>query len=130
MRYGLFRPEQPSPMSADNTMKKIGKPTRHDWSRFDAMTEAERHAAAISDPDALPLTPERMARMRRTPQVRVIRRALGLSQEEFAARFHIPLGTLRDWEQGRKDPDAAARAYLMVIGRNPGAVAEALLPRK
>jgi putative transcriptional regulator len=50
------------------------------WSRFDAMTEAERHGAAVSDPDARPLTPERMARMRRTPQVRVIRRALGLSQ--------------------------------------------------
>ena len=40
--------------------------------------------------------------------------------------MHIPLGTLRDWEQGRKDPDAAARAYLTVIGRNPTAVAEAL----
>jgi putative transcriptional regulator len=64
--------------------------------------------------------------MRRTPQVRIIRRALGLSQEEFATRFHIPLGTLRDWEQGRKDPDAAARAYLVVIGRNPTAGAEAL----
>src|ERR1700730_11595183 len=126
MRYGLFRPEQPSLMSADNTMKKIGKPTRHDWSRFDAMTEAERHAARTRAPDALPLTPERMARMRRTPQVRVIRRALGLSQEEFAARFHIPLGTVRDWEQGRKDPDAATRAYLRVIGHNPAAVIEAL----
>jgi putative transcriptional regulator len=53
---------------------------------------------------------------------------LKLSQEEFAARFNIPLGTLRDWEQGRKDPDAAARAYLMVIGRNPKAVSEALHP--
>jgi putative transcriptional regulator len=40
--------------------------------------------------------------------------------------MHIPLGTLRDWEQGRKDPDDAARAYLTVIGRNPTAVAEAL----
>jgi putative transcriptional regulator len=42
--------------------------------------------------------------MKRTPQVKVIRRALDLSQEEFAERFRIPLGTLRDWEQGRKDP--------------------------
>jgi putative transcriptional regulator len=100
--------------------------TKHDWSRADAMTEAERHAAAVSDPDAPPLTPQDVARMKRTPQVRIIRRALGLSQEEFATRFHIPLGTLRDWEQGRKDPDAAARAYLVVIGRNPSAVAEAL----
>jgi putative transcriptional regulator len=100
--------------------------TKHDWRRADSMTEEEIHAAALSDPDAQPLTPERLARMRRTPQVRIIRRALGLSQEEFATRFHIPLGTLRDWEQGRKDPDAAARAYLVVIGRNPTAVAEAL----
>jgi putative transcriptional regulator len=96
------------------------------WSRFDAMTPEERHAAALGDPDAQPLTREDLRRMKRTPRAKIIRRALGLSQEEFAARFHIPLGTLRDWEQGRKDPDAAARAYLVVIGRNPAAVTEAL----
>ncbi len=100
--------------------------TKHDWKRFDTMTEAERHAAALSDPDAQPITPENARRMKRTPQVKVIRRALGLSQEDFAARFHIPLGTLRDWEQSRKEPDAAARAYLTVIARNPQAVSEAL----
>lgn len=92
------------------------------------MTDAQIHAAALADPDAQPLSPERLTRMKRTPQVRVIRRALGLSQEDFSARFHIPLGTLRDWEQARKDPDAAARAYLMVIARNPKAVVEALQP--
>ena len=92
------------------------------------MTPAERHAAALADADARPLTPEDFKRMKRTPRVRIIRRALGLSQEEFAGRFHIPLGTLRDWEQGRKEPDAAVRAYLVVIARNPLAVAEALLP--
>jgi putative transcriptional regulator len=97
-----------------------------DWGRFDAMTPEQRHAAAVSDPDAQPLTDSDMDRMKRTTQVRVIRRALKLSQEEFAARFHIPVGTVRDWEQGRKDPDAAARAYLVVIGRNPGAVSDAL----
>jgi putative transcriptional regulator len=102
--------------------------SRHDWRRFDGMTAAERHAAAVGDPDAQPLTAEDMARLRRTPQVRVIRRALKLSQEDFAERFRIPLGTLRDWEQGRKEPDAAARAYLTVIGRNPSAVTEALRP--
>jgi putative transcriptional regulator len=51
--------------------------------------------------------------------------ALSVSQGEFSARFHIPLGTLRDWEQGRKAPDAAARAYLVAIGRPPQAVREA-----
>lgn len=115
-------------MNADDTMKPTPEPEKHDWSRFDRMSEAERHAAALRDPDAQPLTADDMQRMRRTPQVRVIRRALGLSQEEFAARFQIPLGTLRDWEQGRKDPDAAARAYLVVIGRNPKAVSDALHP--
>ncbi len=116
-------------MSTDATTKKMRtESAKHDWSRFDAMTAAERHASAVSDPDARPLSPEDMERMPRRPQVRVIRRALKLSQEEFAVRFQIPLGTLRDWEQGRKDPDAAARAYLVVIGRNPAAVTEALHP--
>ncbi len=111
---------------ADTTKKT---PTKHDWERFDAMTEAQRHAAALSDPDAQPVTPDNVRRMKRTPQVKVIRRALGLSQEMFAARFHIPLGTLRDWEQNRKEPDAAARAYLAVIARNPKAVSDALQPQ-
>jgi putative transcriptional regulator len=51
---------------------------------------------------------------------------LGLSQEQFAERFKIPVGTLRDWEHGRVEPDQAARAYLMVIARIPDAVREAL----
>jgi hypothetical protein len=62
----------------------------------------------------------------RVPQVSIIRRALKLSQEDFAAAFHIPIGTLRDWEQRRKEPDAAARAYLRVIAREPETVRKAL----
>jgi putative transcriptional regulator len=49
-----------------------------------------------------------------------------LTQEEFAARFRIPLGILRDWEQGASEPDHAARAYLTVIARDPKAVTRAL----
>ena len=64
--------------------------------------------------------------MKRTPQVKLIRRALGLTQEEFAGRFHIPLGTLRDWEQGVAIPDQSTRAYLTVIARDPEAVRKAL----
>lgn len=90
------------------------------------MTEAEVHAAAISDPDARPMTPEEQRVARRVPRTRTLRRVLGLTQEEFAARYHIPLGTLRDWEQGRKEPDQAARAYLRAIAGNPKAVLEAL----
>ncbi len=101
-----------------------------DWSAADAMTEEEIHAAALSDPDAQPLTPERLARMKAVPRVTTMRRALGLSQEDFAARFHIPLGTLRDWEQSRKEPDAAAKAYLQVIGTMPEAVMKVFADRK
>jgi putative transcriptional regulator len=92
------------------------------------MTDAEVLAAAKSDPDAKPFTSAQLSRMKHTPRAKLIRRALGLTQEEFAARFHIPLGTLRDWEQGATEPDQAARAYLTVIARNPGAVSEALKP--
>jgi putative transcriptional regulator len=60
------------------------------------------------------------------PRAKIIRRALRLTQEEFAARYHIPLGTLRDWEQGRADPDQTARAYLHAIARDPDGVRRAL----
>jgi putative transcriptional regulator len=86
------------------------------------MSAADIEAAAARDPDAPPLTKADLARMRRVPRVKTLRRALGLTQEEFAARYHIPLGTLRDWEQGRTEPDQPARAYLTVIARNPEGV--------
>jgi len=108
------------------TTRKQAKSVKTDWTRFDAMTEAEKHAAALSDPDNRPLTEEDMKRMKRTPRAKIIRRALGLSQEDFAARYHIPIGTLRDWEQGRVEPDQAARAYLTVIAREPETVRKAL----
>jgi DNA-binding transcriptional regulator YiaG len=50
------------------------------------------------------------------------RERVGLTQEEFAARSRIPLGTPRDWEQGTTEPDLAARAYLTAIALNPKAV--------
>jgi putative transcriptional regulator len=90
------------------------------------MTAKEIQAAARADPDAQPFTKAQLARMKHTPRAKLIRRALGLTQQEFAARFQIPLGTLRDWEQGASEPDRAARAYLTVIGRDPDAVCRAL----
>ena len=90
------------------------------------MTEVEIAAAAAADPDARPMTSEEIARARRLPRVKTLRRALGLTQEQFAARYHIPLATLRDWEQGRTEPDETARAYLKVIASNPEWVSRAL----
>ena len=83
------------------------------------MTPEAIEAAARADRDAQPLTPGELKRMKRTPPAKIIRRALALTQEEFAVRYHIPLGTLRDWEQGRAEPDQATQAYLKVIAREP-----------
>ena len=53
------------------------------------------------------------------PDVRAIREELGLSQQDFASAYRIPLATLKGWEQGRRQPDATAAAYLSVIARLP-----------
>lgn len=101
-------------------------PDRTDDARLAAMTEEEIEANALSDPDNPPLTDEELARMRRVPNPREIRRRLHLTQEEFSERFRLPLGTIRDWEQGKKTPDSAARVLLRVIEHDPEAVLAAL----
>jgi putative transcriptional regulator len=97
-----------------------------DWARLRAMTDEEVTAAAMSDPDARPMTPEQLRAARRVPRTKTLRRVLGLTQEGFAVRYHIPLGTLRDWEQGRCEPDQPARAYLAIIAHDPEGVERTL----
>jgi len=124
-----FSREEPNRMNTADTTPTTPDPAEPiDWTRFDAMSAEARHRAALDDPDAQPLTEADFARMKRTPQAKLIRRALDLTQEEFAARYHIPLGTLRDWEQGRAEPDQATHAYLTVIARDPEGVQRALQP--
>jgi putative transcriptional regulator len=93
------------------------------------MTAEAIKRAAHADRDAQPLTETDLTRMRRTPQTKIIRRALGLTQEDFSARYHIPLGTLRDWEQGRAEPDQPTRAYLTLIARDSDHVNRILNPK-
>ena len=136
-----FRPEKRIKMSktttsvASDRRKKVAPRqgptdkyglTPEYWAHLDAMTEAEVMAAALADPDALPSTKTQRARMRRIAFAKYIRFKLGMSQATFAEAFGIPLGTLRDWEQHRREPDQAARAYLDVIAREPEAVRRAL----
>jgi putative transcriptional regulator len=108
--------------------RKPGDPlpdTGTDWAKVAALTPEQIHAAALSDPDAQPL-PRDMHGLTRIPNVKKLREKLGLTQEEFAATYRIPVGTLRDWEQRRKFPDAPARAFLLVIEKNPEGVAALL----
>jgi putative transcriptional regulator len=60
------------------------------------------------------------------PDVRAIREALGLSQQEFARTYRIPLATLKGWEQGRRHPDRTVAAYLSVIAQMPEEARRAL----
>jgi putative transcriptional regulator len=93
------------------------------------LTDAEVVVAARSDPDAQPLTGKQLARMRRVPHVKVLRQRLDMTQVEFAEAFHLPITTLRDWEQHRSTPDAPARALLLAIERNPEVMRKLLADR-
>jgi DNA-binding transcriptional regulator YiaG len=58
---------------------------------------------------------------------KAIRERMELSQEQFALEFGLELATVRNWEQGRSEPDTAARNFLMTIARDPNAVRHALV---
>jgi putative transcriptional regulator len=81
----------------------------------------------IDERESRPMTAEERKAARRLPRVTVIRRALRLTQEQFAERYKISVSTLRDWEQGRVEPEGPARAYLRAIAGDPDGVAKALL---
>ena len=96
------------------------------WARLRGKTNDEVLSEARADPTALPVEDRRLGPVGRVALAKRIRWALRMSQIEFAKTFRIPLGTLRDWEQHRRDPDQAAQAYLEVIAREPEAVRRAL----
>jgi putative transcriptional regulator len=79
------------------------------------LIEAMEEAVAIAQGKAKPAR----AHIIHVPDVRAIRESVGLSQAAFASAYHIPLATLKGWEQGRRHPDATASAYLNVIARLP-----------
>jgi putative transcriptional regulator len=96
-------------------MSKLGK----------RLIKAADEALAIACGEADPST-YRVHRLPSDIDVQAIRKKLKLSQSAFAARFGISPGTLRDWEQRRKQPDGPARVLLMVIKEEPEAVQRAL----
>ena len=107
-------------------MKPDGAEEALDAPSLAPMNVAEIEATAVRDPESRPLADARARQLRPVSRVMTLRRALALTQEEFAARYHIPLGTLRDWEQGRSVPDQPAKAYLTVVARDPKGVERAL----
>lgn len=58
--------------------------------------------------------------------IKAVRAATKKSQRAFADAYHLPIGTVQDWEQGRRKPDAPARALLTLIAKEPDTVAKML----
>ena len=83
-------------------------------------------AADPSDAEDFDVTLEAMDRGQRARLIRKTRTGLGLSQSEFASRFLVPVGTLRDWEQARATAPDFAVAYVRLIGQYPDMVAKAV----
>ncbi|QQP93502.1 helix-turn-helix domain-containing protein (plasmid) [Skermanella sp. TT6] len=115
-------------MRSDSITKVVHNPgdplpdTGTDWARVDSLTDAEVHTAAVSDPDAQPLTAARLTGMRKVVNLKKRRERLGLTQQAFADAYGIPVGTLRDWERRRRTSDAPARANLEVIDTDPESI--------
>ncbi len=86
---------------------------------IDSMKQAAAHAGSRKVPGM------RVTKVE-LPDVKAIRKALHMSQHRFAALYRIPLATLKNWEQGRRFPDAPAAAYLRAIERRPKEVMEAV----
>jgi putative transcriptional regulator len=102
-----------------------------DWAAIDAMTDEDIARQIAENPDAGPDmgdVPPEAIRVVHPPgkvSVRGIRAKLDLTQAEFAARYGFSLGAVRDWEQGRFEPDGPTRTLLLLIDSYPDLVAAA-----
>jgi putative transcriptional regulator len=79
-----------------------------------------------NDAEDFDVTAEALECGQRARLIRMTRTRLGLSQSEFAKRFRVPVGTLRDWEQARVTAPDFAVAYVRVIAQHPDLVAKAV----
>lgn len=108
----------------------VSKAKPADPDRMRATTEEEIARQIADDPDTAPslgdADPATFAVSRPFPEVKELRRRLGLTQEEFAAQFGVNVWTLRDWENHRREPEGPAQTLLKVIARDPDAVRKAL----
>ena len=101
-----------------------------DWKKIDALSDEDIARAAKGDSAARPLTRTELARMKRVPLPKQVRRSLGFTQEQFAQAFGLSLATIRDWEQGRSKPDQSSRTLLFLIQTIPEQVSAALKERR
>lgn len=97
-----------------------------DRAHLDGLSDGALEAAARADLDNLPASASMGARAGAAHTVRRVRAGTGLSQARFAARYGFSAAAVRDWEQGRRTPEASTLCYLRVIEHEPQAVKRAL----
>lgn len=99
--------------------------TEEEKRRLDALTDEEIEAAALADPDALPLTPDMLVHLALTGFLREARTDLGLSQAAFEALFGLDANTISEWEIGHFDRRSPAEALIKIIVHNSQTAARA-----
>jgi putative transcriptional regulator len=95
---------------------------KFDAGRFDATTEEDIRRHMIEDGE----DPDHEVRAEDIHTPQVIRKRLGMTQEQFARALRIPVATLRNWEQGRNAVDPAARSLLILVAHDPESVLSTL----
>ena len=99
------------------------QPVKMDHARIKATTEDDIRRYVIEDGQ----DPDTDLRIEDSISPQVIRRRIGMTQQQFAMAIRVPLATLRNWEQGRVVPDPAARSLLMIVAKSPEASLRALM---
>ena len=111
---------------ADAKNKPVARVKAKAPPRVDVTEELIASLNEAADIMAGRIAPSRLHPARANVDVRAIRQQFGLSQPDFAKRFGFSLATLREWEQGRRQPESAARVLLLVIAKHPEVVDEVL----
>jgi len=107
-------------MSKTSFSRKRGDSFKFSDSERKKLNNAGDGKAGLVDADNPPLTERQLERMVLAREVRLVREKTGLSQSQFASRFHIGLARLRDFEQARSEPDFIVRVFLRMISEDPG----------
>lgn len=85
---------------------------------FDQLAESVREGGAILRGEQVASREFRFEDL----DVRLVRESQGMSQAEFASLMGVSIGTVRNWEQGRRRPEKSARILLQVVAKHPEAV--------
>jgi putative transcriptional regulator len=122
-----YRIKELIPIMSTPIKKTSKRPAAEHTAAGSRLIRSVKQAIAWADGENVPVRVT-MVQVHRAPaiDVRSLRQKLGLSQSQFAARFGFTPATVRNWEQGRTQPDGPARTLLAVIAHHPEAVEDAL----